>query len=380
VHTIFGMPRSIAITLIVVFLIVVAGVVSAEVQVPYYAITPGVAQNVNGLIQLPSGVSYQHAGGVYLTDVYLKQLTALEYPIFEIDSQASIVSSSDVIGFVPVAEYNVEGEIDMSDATQAATYVALDDLGYKVTAAPEGVQLYEVDPVSNTYSALSVGDVITGVDGHPVLTEDQLSPLLMNDAPGTVVHVTYRSYAAPLAGPQQTVPIALGEYRNQDQNPRCYPVGKGTQYPLVKLQGEPYPFPCLGVEIYAFFKLGHLPFAVTIDPQGIVGPSAGLAFTLGLLNELDPSSLTGGRKIAATGTMSLDGSVGAVGGVAQKTIAVENAGATVFFVPQDNYAAAISHANKSLTVVSVTSLSQALSWLLSHGGKLTIPSAPKGTS
>ena len=117
-HTIFGMPRSIAITLIVVFLIVVAGVVSAEVQVPYYAITPGVAQNVNGLIQLPSGVSYQHAGGVYLTDVYLKQLTALEYPIFEIDSQASIVSSSDVIGFVPVAEYNVEGEIDMSDATQ----------------------------------------------------------------------------------------------------------------------------------------------------------------------------------------------------------------------------------------------------------------------
>jgi len=52
------------------------------------------------------------------------------------------------------------------------------------------------------------------------------------------------------------------------------------------------------------------------------------------MQELDPADLTGGQKVAATGTMSMDGTVGDVGGVAQKTIAVRAAGASVFFVPR----------------------------------------------
>ena len=374
------MPRALFVVAVVVLVLVIAGVVAAEVQVPYYAITPGLAQNVRPLIKLPKGVGYEHPGGVYLTDVYLRQLTALQWPIFKLDSQASVVQTSDVIGFVPVAEYNVEGQIDMANATQAAMFVALQKLGYHLTATPEGIQLYEIDPVANSFGPLAVGDVITELDGQPVPTVDRLGPLLVKHAPGAVVKVTFRPYSAPLTGAEKTVAVALGEYRTKDDNARCYPLGKGSQYPLLKVTGEPYPFPCLGVAINGFFKLSKLPFQVTIDPQGIVGPSAGLAFTLGLIDALDPSSLTGGRRIAATGTMALDGTVGPVGGVAQKTIAVENAGATVFFVPKDNYQAAISHAGKSLTVVAVTSVSEALGWLLSHGGQLTIPSARNGTS
>ena len=109
---------------------------------------------------------------------------------------------------------------------------------------------------------------------------------------------------------------------------------------------------------------------VDLSSEGIVGPSAGLAFTLGLMQELDPADLTGGLKVAATGTMSIDGSVGDVGGVAQKTIAVRGAGASVFLVPKQEYAVAKSHAGPNLRVYAVSSIAQAIQILESLGGRI----------
>ena len=84
------------------------------------------------------------------------------------------------------------------------------------------------------------------------------------------------------------------------------------------------------------------PFPVTIDVTNIGGPSAGLAMTLGVIDALTSGSLTGGHTVAATGTMDSQGNVGDVGGVAQKTVAVENAGASIFLVPPQEYKAAMS--------------------------------------
>ena len=77
----------------------------------------------------------------------------------------------------------------------------------------------------------------------------------------------------------------------------------------------------------------HFPVEVTVHTQDIGGPSAGLAMTLGIIDKLSSGRLTGNRIVAATGTIDQYGNVGDVGGVAEKTIAVERAGATVFFVP-----------------------------------------------
>ena len=77
----------------------------------------------------------------------------------------------------------------------------------------------------------------------------------------------------------------------------------------------------------------HFPVKVTVHTQDIGGPSAGLAMTLGIIDKLSSGRLTGNRIVAATGTIDQNGNVGDVGGVAEKTIAVERAGATVFFVP-----------------------------------------------
>jgi Lon-like protease len=112
-----------------------------------------------------------------------------------------------------------------------------------------------------------------------------------------------------------------------------------------------------------------LPFNVNIDVGDIGGPSAGLALTLGLLGILSGADLTGGHRVAATGTINLDGTVGDVGGVAQKTVAVRKAGAQVFFVPPQELKTAQSEAG-SMKVDAVSTLQQALSDLQALGGHL----------
>jgi PDZ domain-containing protein len=145
-------------------------------------------------------------------------------------------------------------------------------------------------------------------------------------------------------------------------------VGKKTTLPSLQVGG--HAAGCLGFQPDQLYATKGAPFPVTIDSDGIVGPSAGLAFTLGLIEKLDTADLTAGHKIAATGTMSVDGMVGDVGGVAQKTVAVRNAGATVFFVPPQEYKVALAHAGSSLHVYAVTSARQAVADLEKLGGRL----------
>jgi PDZ domain-containing protein len=115
-----------------------------------------------------------------------------------------------------------------------------------------------------------------------------------------------------------------------------------------------------------------LPFEVDIDSGGIGGPSAGLAFTLTVIDELTPGELTGGNEVAVTGEIEIDGRVGAIGGLVSKTSAVKQRGAKIFIVPSaqgpENIAAARAVAGDDLTIVPVDNLEQALAALAEFGG------------
>jgi PDZ domain-containing protein len=78
------------------------------------------------------------------------------------------------------------------------------------------------------------------------------------------------------------------------------------------------------------------PVEVTIETENIGGPSAGLIFTLAIIDRLSAEDLTGGRRIAGTGEIALDGEVLPIGGVVEKLVAARRQGATVFLVPRDN--------------------------------------------
>jgi PDZ domain-containing protein len=114
------------------------------------------------------------------------------------------------------------------------------------------------------------------------------------------------------------------------------------------------------------------PFEVGIDTDAIGGPSAGLAFTLALLDELSKGSLTGKTKVAATGTIDGNESVGAVGAIQQKAIAARDAGAELFLIPAAQNAAEIAAARRiggsRMRVETVASLQGALDILLGIGG------------
>ena len=118
----------------------------------------------------------------------------------------------------------------------------------------------------------------------------------------------------------------------------------------------------------------HFPVKVTVHTQNIGGPSAGLAMTLGIIDKLSSGRLTGHRIVAATGTIDQNGNVGDVGGVAEKTIAVERAGATVFFVPSVELKTAEAKASPQLHVYAVSNLDQVLRILKRLGGN--VPTKP----
>jgi Lon-like protease len=101
----------------------------------------------------------------------------------------------------------------------------------------------------------------------------------------------------------------------------------------------------------------QFPIPVSIIPQRIAGgSSAGLMFTLTIFDLLTPEDLTGGRLIAGTGTITLDGRVGAIGGVRQKVGGAERAGAEYFLVPPNNYEEALAAARRIKVVKAATAL------------------------
>jgi PDZ domain-containing protein len=179
-----------------------------------------------------------------------------------------------------------------------------------------------------------------------VLSSQQLVQTLAPVLPGTVVVLTDHPAAG---GSAKHVKVRLS-------TPPASVVAQG-------FRGKSY----LGVEVETRLKL-ELPFPVSVNAGQIGGPSAGLAFTLAIMDSLSNGKLTGGHKVAATGTMDPQGDVGQVGGVQEKAAAVEKAGAQVFFVPQAEYQDAESVAGHGLAVVPVTTLSQVLQILQQRYG------------
>ena len=116
----------------------------------------------------------------------------------------------------------------------------------------------------------------------------------------------------------------------------------------------------LGVQLDTRNLQPKVPFTVDIDSGNVVGPSAGLAFSLELLDALTPGELTGGVSVAVTGELSMCGEVRPIGGIVQKVASVKHSGASVFLVPRDDYAVASAHAGSHLKVYAVNTFDDAL--------------------
>lgn len=314
-------------------------------------------------LDVPAGKAHMINGRLLMVDVYVGPATPFDYLLGKIGlldtvtEGAQLIPRAAVLGATPQSQLACQDTQQMQGATSSAAVVAIRRLGYKVTENDLGAQLYQVQPGTPAAAAgLKCADIITALDGTPVHTADQLVADLQSHKPGDTVSITVSRQDS--SGANRTVQLTARL--------------EGT--PALPQQKADPSKPFLGIVAQTDTTF-TFPFNVNIEVGDIGGPSAGLALTLGLLDVLSSGQLTGGHRVAATGTISVDGSVGDVGGVAQKAVAVRRAGAQVFFVPPQELAAARSKAGP-MKVYAVSSLEQALAILQSLGGR--IPQVPSG--
>ena len=344
----------------------------------YYAISPGTAPTVSASsdcksvgggnwalpggrpcvrIVIPASKSARLDGSIMMVDVLEGPATPWEFALAKLgllsslDNATVLYPKQAILGGSPASQLGCQQTQQMQGAQSAASVVALRALGYKVAEKDLGAQVVEVVPGTPAAAAgLECNDVITEVDGRSTPTSSALAAAIGGLAPGSAATVTVSRTASN--GSTRSVVVHA----------------KLTSVPAEGSTAANPHKAFLGVATQTDARFSY-PFPVSIDVGAIGGPSAGLALTLGLLDSLTHGQLTGGRRIAATGTISLDGAVGDVGGVAQKTVAVRKAGAQYFFVPVQELAAARSEA-KGVKVFAVSTLSQALRDLEALGGSI----------
>lgn len=372
-------PRWWAVALAVLAIVVIAGIGVAailpstlvggkenqrtgEVEPTPYALTPASADPVNSRIvfgDLPDDVErYDTSNSFVFVTVTAPSQSVLSWFVGRGDPAIDFLTEEDKFG-VRTPQQRREFNLQlMRSAEQEAQFVALSKLGFDVDITTGEVIVQEVICAETAEDGscaeffpsdeqIDPADRILEADGRSLGSVDDLSEVLAEKEPGDTVEL------------------------------RIDRPGEGEQTVTVELSASPddpdrtivgfVPFDTRAIE---------LPFEVDIDTGDIGGPSAGLAFTLALIDELSPGELTGDRDVAVTGTISLDGSVGAIGGLPQKVSAVRQNGFEVFLVPAsqpefddpDQVQRLEEVAGDDVEIVPVENLDEALEALAERGG------------
>ena len=330
-----------------------------EQQPAEFARTPASAQPVDDLIRVgdlgDKATQYPPNGDIYFVTVMAPRQTLLSWLVGRTEPAIQFLTAEDVNGFRTPTQRRTLDLASMRTSEQVAQYVALKKIGYDVSIVPGDVLIEDMvclEPSEDGTSCvtwspsdtvLDPGDQILAIDGEAVATVDDLSGILGDRKPGDVVSMKIKR---PGEG-ELTVDVELTA---SPDDPERTIVGF-------------YPFDTATVE---------LPFELSIDTQSIGGPSAGLAFTLTLIDELTAGELTPPGGVAVTGTMALDGTVGPIGGLRQKASAVAQTGVDTFIVPaaqgEKDIAAAKQAAGGDLDIIPVATLDEALAALEKLGG------------
>ncbi|MEA5453140.1 site-2 protease family protein [Sinomonas sp. JGH33] len=306
------------------------GAVVWSVPVPYIVERPGPVYNTLGsasgkdVISIQGRETYPAQGALDLTTVYVEggpnsDVSLLGLVRAALDPTESITPVDTLYPKgVTRQQITQENTVEMQSSQDNAVAAALKDLSIPFTQRIKIAGL-----VDNSASAgkLEPQDVIVSVAGQPV---DSLSTIqkLVASSQGRPIDVGFER-----GGTQHTVSIT----------PRD--AGQGRFL--------------LGFTVtYAF----TFPFAVEFALDKVGGPSAGMMFSLGIVDKLTPGDLTGGKQVAGTGTIDPTGAVGEIGGIVQKMNGARREGATLFLAPAGNCGEVVGHIPDGLAVVRVDTL------------------------
>ena len=329
--------------------------IASFVSVPYYTVGLGDARSVGDLISVGEGTQvFDSEGKILFTTVALAGKVNIYDAIRGwLDENVDVVHEDLITGGKSKEETRKQNFALMDDSKLVATRVALEHLGLRVPVQ-EAVLVLEVVVGSPADGKLEPGDIIVSVDTAPVTVSQDAVSRVQARKPGDVIEMAVRRRDATGVYSDLTTQITAGDS------------GNGAAFVGIKMQTQALNY--------------EFPITVNIDTGLVSGPSAGLAFTLAIIDELTDGDLTGGRSIAVTGTIDGNGNVGAVGGVGQKTVAARQVGADIFMVPAAELAQAQAKA-KDLQVVGVNTLAEAIEALKKLGGTgLALPQPPAPSS
>jgi PDZ domain-containing protein len=328
--------------------VVIAGFV---IRVDYFTIAPGEAVTLNGLVKIDGAKSFpDKRGDIKLLFVRERNHVNLwRYLQAKLDSDIDLYKEEQLNpDNKSQTQLNNQAIQQMADAKTAATKVALESAGFKVGQAP-GLTVSDLITGFPAEKVLELGDVILSANGSKITRSQTLGDIVTKLKAGDKVTLEIER-----DGKKQTVEVPV---RVDPQSGRTL----------------------IGVFASPRFQF---PVSVDVDTSSIGGPSAGLAMSLAILDDLTPGDLTGGKHVAVTGTIDPDGRVGEIGGISQKAVAARAAGAQLFLVPQctsDNadalqsckadLARATERAGKNVKVIPVATMADALRALRANGGE-----------
>jgi PDZ domain-containing protein len=314
-------------------LLVVAGFVLWLAPSDRYVLLPDKARPVAPLVTVKNGRAERahDSGQISFLAVKVRKASLLEW-LFPWLRQggATVVPASALVtpGVSQRAQDQID-ERDMTESQQIAGAVALRALGYHVVTKESGAEVAALIDGMPAVGKLRPTDVITAVDGTPVSSPSQLRARMRGVHPGQTVRLTVRSTNGLRTVSLATVP---------DPHDRSRPL--------------------VGVIVDQAADV-HLPFPVTIDPGNVVGPSAGLAFALEIMEKLG-RNVDRGYRIAATGELELNGDVLPIGGVKQKAVEAHASHVDILLVPAGENAQQARRYAGNVRVIPVKNFQQAL--------------------
>jgi PDZ domain-containing protein len=314
--------------------------------VPYYSMSPGLARSVEPLVTITSGADGPELHREPVRDdllfltVTIRQPFGAEAMVSLADEHVELVQSQIIDGTQTREQNRRFNRALMTSAKDKAAKVALERAGFEVGVSTDGAVIIDTGPSYPVAEVLFPGDTVVAADGGEVRSVDDLVGAIATHAPGDTIELGVLALAD---GGQRTVDVELVA---RPDDPAVAMLG-------VTLENRP---------VYDF------PVDVTIDSGSVMGSSAGLAFALAILDRITPGMLTGGQRVAVTGTIELDSSVGPIGGVRQKTEAAVRAGASLMLVPEMEYDEAVEAAGGRIDVHSVSTFEDALDALVAAGG------------
>jgi Lon-like protease len=340
---------------------------TGEIEPTPYALTPASAESVSNRIvfgDLPEGVErFETDSDFYFVTVTSPAQSVLSWLAGRNDAAVKFITEEDKFGSRTPSQRTEINLQSMRTAEQEAQYVALTALGYDAEISLGQVVVQEMlcKTVADDGSCaaffpsdeqIDPADTILEANGVKLNSVEDLSAALADKKPGDEVELRIDRPGGGSNGGEQTVTVELSV--SPDDPDRT----------IIGFR----PFDT---------RVVTLPFDVDIRTDDIGGPSAGLAFTLALIDQLSPGQLTGGRNVAVTGTIGLDGSVGPIGGLAQKVSAVHQNGVDVFLVPAsqselddpDKMQTLLDAGRGEVEIIPVADLDEALAVLERLGGE-----------